>query len=203
MADQKEVDRIVSKAVQDYEKANPGQTLDERARRHIRRATEDALDKGESVSTAIAAAGHGIDGAVIGNISRAGITEVFKSAAGRVLLPVTAAFGAWDAYDAAEKGNPAGVGEAIGGTAGTILAAVGAGAVYGSVFPGGGTLVGAGVGLVAGVGGYFLGKWTGGSLSRAFSPAAAGTASASSMQVTADASRASPGARATDNKPTI
>ena len=183
MAETSEIDRIAQRAADDYQKAHPGVTLDDAARQKIREATKQAFNETGSVTagvaTTAAAVDGGVNGVILRSVAKEGLTSMFKGVAGWVGMPLAIGFSGWDAVSEYKKDNRAGVGQALGGLAGTLAATGGLILVAGTSAP---ILA---VAVVGGAG-YLAGRWAGkeiaqatgpeGSLRRAFGGPASGAA---------------------------
>jgi phage tail tape-measure protein len=170
-------------AAQDFEKGHPGTKLTpEQIETVLARDLQEQNISAEKISDNIGAVvtggAYGFDGIGNAEVGISAMRGAFLKGgalpiAGRLAGPVIGlGLGAYDTYEAVQKGDCVGAGEAAGGALGSIGLAVATGAAVGSIVPVGGTIVGGVAGFIAGVGGYFLGRWAGGEVTKQFCSAA-------------------------------
>jgi hypothetical protein len=170
-------------AAKDYESSNPGKKLTPAQIQTV--LVKDLQEKDlttkkitGNIGEVVTGSMYGLDGvanqsigraAQAGNLLAGGAVQSGLRLAGPV---IGVGIGTYDTVSALREGDKVKAGAAAGGAIGSIATATAAGALMGSFVPGAGTLVGAGVGFVAGIGGYYLGRWTGGMLAQSFGAAA-------------------------------
>ena len=221
MVDKTELDKIMEDATREFQKENPGQTLNQKQLDAMRSSIENNLASNDSIRTktsmvtgaaftTLNGLAVGADGAAMyaagakGNIpgqmrsygydlrvnaaelktatgalaSEGLVTAAGRSAGmstlrstgaalGRLSIPLTVGLGAYETVHNIQIGDRKGAYEAGTGTALSLGASIAAGAAVGTIAtPLVGTLIGAGVGVVA----YYGGRWLGGEIADATDP---------------------------------